>query len=512
MSEQPKKTSHSPLHERFRRRRFSWDAVSGYWPWIFLVAVVAAIGWLFVKPAPPATVVIASGPADGGYAWFAQRYAKTFAESGIELKIENTAGSVDNYRRLEAADANAPRFGHGDDVSVAIVQSGTCPQGLRADLRAVASLYLEPLWIFYRGPDGLQFPDLRGKVVAVGPDGSGARSLAMRLMEVNHMAWATGQPATRLATTTAPATQPSSAPASSPSAATTTASTRPVPQVPVYIDDRGGREAADALHLGAVDAGIFIFTPRHPLAAELLADRSLKLMIIDRHEAYSRIFSFLSDIKIPRGTVDLARDLPSKDVYLLAPAANMVCRADLHPAIVSLLVKAAQQAHERGDLISPPGRLPNTQYIEFPIDPSADDYFKHGPPWLQRVLPFKVAAFVDRMKIFLLPLITLFIPLSRLVPPVYVWTIRSRIYRWYRVLREIDHRLRLDAASGRGFEDELLVLQEMEKELSEQKVPLSYAQEFYNLRLHTEYLRRRVEEREAARIILQSRSTPADEA
>jgi TRAP-type uncharacterized transport system substrate-binding protein len=421
---------------------------------------------------------------------------------------------VDNYRRLEADADTSLTLGHSSGVTVAIVHSGTCPNGLRADLHAVASLYLEPVWIFYRGDEGLHFHDLGGKTVAVGPEGSGARSLALRLMGSSGMTWSGDRPATQPAT--APATSAAKTTSTALSSATSPSSTAPATapttgpttrqSTPVYIDPRGGRAAADALKAGEVDAAVFIFTPRHPLAAELLADPTLHLLTFERHEAYARVFSFLSDVKLPRGTVDLARDLPHKDVYLLAPAANLVCRADVHPAIVALLVKAAQKAHERGDLLSPPGAFPSTKYIEFPISPAADEYFKHGPPWLQRILPFKVAAFVDRMKILLLPLITLLLPLSRVIPPVYVWRIRSRIYRWYRVLREIDARLWRAADSPHEFGEELAVLQEMERELTEQKVPLSYAQEVYNLRLHTEYLRRRVEVREAARFVLQDRS------
>jgi hypothetical protein len=270
----------------------------------------------------------------------------------------------------------------------------------------------------------------------------------------------------------------------------------------VVFDARGGRAAADALKSGQVDAAVFVFSPRHPMSAELLRTPGLQLMTFERHEAYARVFPFLSDVKLPRGTVDLSKDLPGEDVYLLAPAANLVCRKGTHPAIVSLLIKAATRAHERGDLISPPNTLPSTKYIEFPLDPAADDHFRHGPPFLQRVIPsFWVAAFVDRMKILLLPLITLLIPLARVLPPVYVWRIRSKIYRWYRVLREIDKTVRAapTAAAGGPATDpnalaaELAVLGQMDQELSDQKVPLSYMSEVYNLRVHTDYLRRRIE-------------------
>jgi TRAP-type uncharacterized transport system substrate-binding protein len=492
-----------PLYRRFHSGPSWWESIRGWWPWMFLLALLLAVGWLFVKPAPPGRVVIATGPVDGSYYWFAERYAKSFEEAGVTLELRPSEGSVDNYRILESTEANAGPRWLDDGVSSAIVQSGTCPEGLNANLHAVASLYLEPIWIFHRGPPEWQLADLRGKRVAVGPDGSGARSLMGRLLSINKIPFG---PATATASTTAPATALATAPTTQPATAPSAD--------PVYLSPEGGRAAIEALRDRRVDAAVFVFSPRHPFVKELLSDPALHLMSFDRREAYTRIFPFLQDVRLPRGTVDLARDLPREDLCLLSPAANLVCRTGTHPAIVGLLVKAAQATHERGDLISPPGKMPSTQYIEFPIDPAAAEYFKSGPPFLQRILPFWAAAFVDRMKILILPLLTLLIPLSRLAPPLYVWRTRSKIYRWYRVLREIDHRLREDAkaaspttpaASGDAstlppvdpslFVEDLATLNEMEQELTDQKVPLSYMEEFYNLRLHTDFLRRRVERR-----------------
>ncbi|HEX8916614.1 MAG TPA: TAXI family TRAP transporter solute-binding subunit, partial [Humisphaera sp.] len=227
-----------PLYERYRKRGGRWDALRGYWPWVFLAACLLAGGWFLVKPAPPTQVVLAAGPKDGAYAWFAERYKQTFAENGVSLDIRETLGSVDNYRQLdEAAKADkGPSLAVGDGVSVAIVQSGTCPPGITAEIQAVASLYLEPVWIFYRGDRGLQLEDLRGRRVAVGPEGSGTRSIAIRLLGATGIEY-TDQPQAAVfaqllraagigldpfpttAPTSGPTTGPSTAPATGPARA-----------------------------------------------------------------------------------------------------------------------------------------------------------------------------------------------------------------------------------------------------------------------------------------------------
>jgi hypothetical protein len=86
------------------------------------------------------------------------------------------------------------------------------------------------------------------------------------------------------------------------------------------------------------------------------------------------------------------------------------------------------------------------------------------------------------------------IPLFKLAPPVYRWRIRSRIYRWYALLREIDQTLRS------GDEDQLRTfarkLKGMERELEQVSVPLSYMEEFYHLRLHIDLIKRRLAEQQ----------------
>jgi hypothetical protein len=132
--------------------------------------------------------------------------------------------------------------------------------------------------------------------------------------------------------------------------------------------------------------------------------------------------------------------------------------------------------------------------VEFPLNESARIYFESGPPFLQKYLPFWVAAGIDRSKIFLLPIVALMIPLLKLAPPLYRWRIRSRIYRWYEILREIEGELRRHA-DLKALQKHSATLARMEQELDELDcVPLAYMEEFYNLRLHGEFVERRVKQ------------------
>jgi hypothetical protein len=137
-------------------------------------------------------------------------------------------------------------------------------------------------------------------------------------------------------------------------------------------------------------------------------------------------------------------------------------------------------------------------WVEHTLNRSAAEYFKDGPSLFDRYLPFWVASLISRTRILLVPLLTLMIPLIRLTPPIYRWRIRSGIYRWYEVLRRIDQGLS-DPHAGRSILVHRAELERIEAELREINVPLSYMQEFYNLRLHLELVRRRVNAQELIR-------------
>ncbi|MFG0335144.1 MAG: C4-dicarboxylate ABC transporter substrate-binding protein, partial [Maioricimonas sp. JB049] len=253
----------------------------------------------------------------------------------------------------------------------------------------------------------------------------------------------------------------------------------------------GGRAAAGQLVDGAIDAAFFVLSPKSNLIRELLRNDSIRLVRLKRHDAYQQLFPFLSSVTLAEGVVDLQQNLPPEPIPQIAPAANLICTPELHDAFVPLLLRAAKRVHGSGDLYVEPSRFPSLEFAEFRPHPVAVEYYEAGPSLLQRHLPFWVASLIDRTKIMLLPLITLAFPLFKLAPPVYRWRIRSRIYRWYKVLREIDQHV--DRSTARQREQSLKTLTEMQQELEEIKVPLSYMEEFYNLRLHIDLVRRRLE-------------------
>ena len=444
----PKSDSPPRLLDELRESRR--DLVKTCGPAVLLAFAGFLVAFYFVEPPPPRELVIAAGSADGNYYAAAQQYAQLFEENGVKLTIRETAGSVENYELLV----------NDDSVQLAIVQGGTAPQtpGIER-LEALATLYLEPLWVFHRGGlSVVQLSDLQGKRIAVDQAGSGTQVLSEMLLSANGVQDGRGKT--------------------------------------TFVRENASRTVG-MLERGEVDVAFFVLSAESPIVRDLLRNEQLELLSLSRSQAYARRYPFLKSVVLSRGVIDLQRDLPRSDVHLIAPVANLVATPELHDAFVPLLLEAAIKAHEAGGLVTDPGKQPSLDGSEFTPNAVARHYIKYGPSFFQKYLGFWIASLIDRAKIMLVPLVVLLIPLVKLAPPVYRWRIRSRIYRWYALLRGIDQALR---ASG---VDELQEfgkkLSAVERELDEVSVPLSYMEEFYHLRLHIDLVKRRLEQRQAER-------------
>jgi TRAP transporter TAXI family solute receptor len=406
-------------------------------PAILLALAGCLVAWQFVNPAPPDTITIATGQPGGAYLLFAERYQAILAREGITLNILETAGSVENLQLLEK-----------DGADLAFIQGGTTDAANTPELVSLASLYYEPLWIFYSGTETLtRLTQLQSRRIATGKPGSGTQAVAMALLEDNRLQINPGE-----------------------------------------ILSVGGQEAAEALVSGKVDAAFFVASVQSPLVQKLLRQQGIQLMSFERADAYTRLHRFLSRITLPEGTIDLQENIPPRDTVLLAATANLVAHSDFHPALVGLILQAAEEVHRAGGLFASPGDFPNDRYLDFPLDDGARRFFKHGPPFLQRYLPFWTANLLDRLKIMLIPLLTLMIPLAKIMPPTYRWQVRKKVYRWYRELKSLDFE-DPEHLSSEALHTSIQKLDAIEEEVRKVAIPLSYSDELYNLRLHIDLVR-----------------------
>lgn len=408
--------------------------------------VIAIVGFLvayqFVAPAPPRKIIIGTGSPKGAYFAFGKKYSELFAKEGISLEVKKTAGSVENLKLLEA---------DSDSVDIAFVQGGMSALAKTENLVSLGSLYFEPLWIFHQKDLTLnRLSDLKGLRVAVGEEGSGTKVLAMQLLVVNGI--------------TAKNTQ---------------------------LLSYDSVQAVEMLLKGKIDVAFFVTTHRSSYLLPLRKSKSITLMGLQRAEAYALRYHYLHVLKLPEGVIDFQDNTPSHDITLVAPTTQLVARSDLHPALIDLFLQSAEKIHKSGGGFESRGEFPAPKYLDYELSEDAKRFYRSGPLFLQRYLPFWVATFLSRMKIMLLPLIALLYPLFKLMPPIYRWRMRSRIYRWYSELEAVDLGMNKENLTA-SFDEYLLMLDNLEEKVSNISVPLAFSRELYSLRVHIDMLRDKI--------------------
>ena len=418
-----------------------------------LPALLLLIGgfWLaaqFIQPAPPDYLYISSGAPGGSYEVYAERYRQVLARNGVELREQPSAGSMENLKRL---------LDEEDDTEVALVQSGTA-NGVNVDtLFSLGYLYYEPLWVFYRGGRELdRLTQLKGSRIAVGAEGSGTRKLALQLLE------ASGLDAQNTA-----------------------------------LLPFGGLSAVEALQSRKVDAVFLVGAERSAAVWSLLYAEDVRLMSFAHADAYTRLFPHLARLTLPQGAIDMTRNIPARDVTLVSPMATLVAHESTHPALVQLLLQAAQEVHGEAGIFQRPGEFPRAGQADFPLSPDAERYYRSGKPLLQRYLPFWAANLIDRMVVMLVPIFALLIPIMKFAPALYSWRIRSRIYRRYGELKFLE--AEVEANPERHSREEWLEkLDRIEDDVHHIPTPLAFTDMLYTLRVHLGLVRATVLRRTAA--------------
>jgi hypothetical protein len=251
--------------------------------------------------------------------------------------------------------------------------------------------------------------------------------------------------------------------------------------------------AAEALQAGLLDAIVLSSAPQSPQVQRLLRSDDIKLMDFGQADAYSRRFPFLSAVTLPRGVVDLSKDLPPHDVALLAATTSLLSRDETHPALRQLFAQAAQSVHSGAGWFNRARDFPNTRTSELPVSPEGDRAINGTPPIWQRYLPFWASNLVERMWLVLGGLLVLMLPLSRVVPPLYQFRVRRRVFRWYARLRDIEAKVDARTQVKEDEQKSLLEdLDQLDRTVNKVAVPLSYADELYALRNNIYAVRKRV--------------------
>jgi hypothetical protein len=441
---------HEPTPANASRSRYSFARIS--WrdltvvvlPILIVSLLVVGLVGHFLQAAPPSSLIMTAGTEGSAFRNNAEKYRRILARNGIKLEILPSRGSVENLQRLSNPAVH---------VDIGFVQGGL-PTEMRSDnLVSLGNVFFEPLFVLYRNAVPIdRISQLAGQKLAVGLEGSGGHSLALAVLKENGIE----------------------------------------PGGPTALLPLAGDEALQAMEEGRVDAVFLTGDSAAPNAIRsLLHAPGVRLFDFVQADAYLRRLRFLSRIDLPMGVFDLGSNLPDHPITLVGPTVELIARSNLHPALSDLLIETAQEVHGHTSLLQQAGQFPSPVEHDFPISDDALRYYKSGKSFAYRHLPFWVASLADRLLVLLLPLAVLLVPAMRLVPALYGWRIRARIYRRYAQLMALERESQRldDPEQARKILEQVDVI---ERAVIELRLPASFADEAYVLRQHIGFVRARL--------------------
>lgn len=413
--------------------------------WVLgFVAVVCVALFTFFNSAAPTTITMTSGEEGSIYQKYALQYKKILAKQGVTLVIVPSNGSIDNLKKLVDKRSN---------IDVGFVQSGVST-GIKIDtLQSLGSVAYQPIIFFYRGENKHLIADFKGQRLNIGELGSGTHALALNILKENGI----------------------------------------LPGGTTQLIEKPSLDPVKDLLEDKIDA-IFVMgdSVSIQLIRTLVKTPGINIFNFTQADGYTRRIKYLHKLVLPEGSIDLGKNIPVNDLNLIAPSVELIARDNLHPALSDVLLDAAQEVHGSAGLFVKSGEFPNLTTQEFQVSTDAIRYYKSGKSFLYRDFPFWIASFINRILVVLVPLLLVLIPAIRLAPSIYRWKIQLSIYPFYRALLELE-RDAFGAAVNETKRQQIMTnLDELEVKLSKIKVPAAFADMFYGLRGHINFVRTRL--------------------
>ena len=404
-------------------------------PILLLITLSFFFTYRFTMEKPKNEISIATGREGGAYYRYALEYKELLKKDNITLNIVTTAGSIEVIKLLKEK-----------KVDLGFVQGGTVDEEAKSVLHSLASVYYEPVWVFYRGDELTYLNELKSKRIAIGEEGSGVRPVAMELLNLNGIDKSNSD-----------------------------------------LYSYSTKESIEKLKSGELDIFFAIASPKSKSIQSLLLDKNIKIMNLKRAKAYRQAYFYYKVLTLGEGSINLQENIPSRDIQLLAKTAFLAANDGLPSRLERLVLRKAKEIHSKKGVFEEGNEFPNQLNLEIPIGKDAKRYLENGDTFLERIFPYSIAQQIDRFKLLIIPILTLLIPFFKGALPLFRWTTRRKIYKWYEKVGTLDKGI-MTLTKEQLIEnrEELELLLNQVKE--ETNVPLSYMGEYYDLMLHIDMI------------------------
>jgi hypothetical protein len=393
----------------------------------------------FVRSAPPTKLTISAGPEGSIFHGIALKYQKALKINGIKVNVLTSKGSLDNLKRINAKNTK---------IDLALVQSGSEEEDKKyRRLVSLGGLSHQPLFFFYRGSPIERISQMKGKVIAIGPEGSGARNLALKILKLNGM---------------------DDAP---------------------ELKTMEGQEASDALVKKSID-GVFLMGEDASIDVlrKLLYAESIHLMNFKNANAYVRKIDVLHILQLPEGVLNFEKNIPDQNITLVGPMVELIATKNLHPALSDMVLDAATEIHGTAGIFKKRGEFPKASENKIKLSDDAERFYKSGKTFLYRYLPFSLASLLNRILVAFLPMLIVLIPAVRSIPAIFRLSGQLRIRRRYRALLKLESKF-MNEKDPEKLKELIEQFERIDRDVQQMKVKAIFAEKFYSLRAHIDYVR-----------------------
>lgn len=394
----------------------------------------------FVRSAPPTELTFVSGPEGSIFHGIAIKYQKALAKNGIKVNVLTSSGSIENLQRI---------YDKETKIDLALVQSGSEEEGKKYKrLVSLGGISHQPLFFFYRGKTTERLSDMKGKIIGIGAEGSGARKLALKLLKLNGI-------------TEGP-----------------------------NLKTIDGDDVSKALLNKQID-GAFIMGEDASINVlrTLLLNEDIQLMSFKNAAAYARKVDILHVLTLPEGILSFEKNIPDRNITLMGPMVELIATNNLHPALSDMILDAATEIHGNAGIFKKRGEFPNAVQNRIRLSDDAERFYKSGKTFLYRYLPFWLASLLNRILVSFLPMLIVLIPAVRSIPAIFRWVGHMRIRRRYRALLRLEERF-MNEKDPVIMKELINQFEMIEEDVKKMRVKAIFADQFYRLRSHIDYVRR----------------------
>lgn len=376
---------------------------------------------------PPNKVNIATAGPGSGYTKLVEASQPYLEKNGININIVSTRGSVENLSLVS----------NSETVDAALIQGGiNASEQELAKIVSLGSVGYEPVWIFTQKDLPIKpktLKDLSKLTIGVGPPQGGTQAVARKLFKLVHT---------------------------------------DIDKSSNFKFDEYERNIDD-FKKGELDSIMIISPLVSPAIQELLTNNNFDLFNFEYAKAYEKQFPFLKAVIIPAASIDIDRQIPSKDISLIATTTSLVVKKSMHPDLQILLLSSVKKLIAESKILFFAQRNEMPSYIDptFSLSAPAQDFYEDGLPFGLKHFPFLIAGFVDKLWFFLAALAAIIYPLAKINIGHRVTRHHAENLATYEELFKIrDQILKIDSMSPEKIRGLLIKLHALQNTISKHKI------------------------------------------